>query len=1451
MPEKKSRNFPPRQQRKSSPAEKDDELRVPLLMYGEKSNLLLWMKRLEIVASQKFGKLAMNVLRTNDYGIPEPPDVEEYDQNPGGFGVIQYREDLREYRRDLNKIIDNKVEFYYFMYGRLSAESVDAIKRRPDFEEFHGQDPLALWMAVKESHGVNENYQDEVMMRMDLRKKLKQCRQSDFESITDYHERYVHCVNSVNEVQEQDLDEADMAMDFFDNLNDRSYGEFKAQFTNDVNQGKVTRPENLVEMYAMASRFVPTIKPLKAGTSAAFATRASEYEEDGWQKRGRNSDAKKNSKSSDKRSGDHAAVPKEKNQGNKDKVKCFNCQGMGHYANECPSQTKTHVNKTSAAHHAKKYRWFQVLLDNQADKSVVNPRLLNFLRQADAVVTGITGDTIPITERGHLAHFFECLSTDKTGVSVLSFAEVEALYNISYIRRKCFIVHLPERDLIFRRKRNMYVADMRDWEVPEAERVHLNVTTSAELEKSFTPLEVKKAREAQEFMNNAGIASERDAVNMLNDGDITGAGITATDVRNAGKMYGQQTEFLRGKMTQKAVNRVPVDPSLKDYDHINQALTSDVMHLGGKQFLITLAEPLELLLVSSLEKLTADVLLAAIQGQVDLIASRGYKARVIHMDPQPGFRSLKGSIAELEFDEGGAGDHAEKIDQKIRRLKELVRSVFSGLPWNLPKALVNDVVLFGVSRLNMRRGQSRSGNVATPRVLFTGRKPSFKKEFSLSFGDYVECYKPGVKSNDALAERSDPCLALYPTGNASGSWVMFNIKTRRRVRRTNWRKMVTTQLVIDAVNQLSVDETNGVVIQGDFEDDAGNMVNRTVPAHDNSPVDELINTGVDQPEPEIDDDLPDLVDESDDDEPPDHESDFDEEGDDEPPMLVSDSEDEDEEAPPPPTRTSARIASGLRKPERYMVNHMSVKRGLSEYGEAARTAVCDELKQLFIAKKAMHPVMRDDLSQDQRKKIIKSFMFLKAKFDGMGVFEKIKARLVANGSQQDLRPKIETASPTVAMDSVMMCLSIAAKEGRSVATADIGGAYLNADMDDEEVLMELEPALIEVVRTFLPNVDPFVDGRGKMVVKLDKALYGCVQSALLWYQTLAEHLTSLGFTVNKYDKCVWNRNWRGSQITIMLYVDDLLITCKSDEAIDWLLAKLEERFVEVKNSRDGDLSYLGMHIKWGASNSGKISVSMESYVKGLLQEYGVTGSASSPADKYIFDLDDSALMSDSDRKEYHTIVAKLLYLANRTRPDIMLAISFLTTRVTTPTIWDRKKLWRVLKYLNSTPDKVMTVSGDGGQIEIYVDAAFALHPDAKSHTGVIVKVFGDTVLVKSSKQKIVTRDSTEAELVALSDKILIAIRCYDFLTEQGVTVEVPVVYQDNTSTISLVTNGGGKYRNKYIHVRQQVVLQMFRDGDVKIVHVRTGEMDADVCTKPLQGELGRRMVSRMLGDCII
>jgi len=207
-------------------------------------------------------------------------------------------------------------------------------------------------------------------------------------------------------------------------------------------------------------------------------------------------------------------------------------------------------------------------------------------------------------------------------------------------------------------------------------------------------------------------------------------------------------------------------------------------------------------------------------------------------------------------------------------------------------------------------------------------------------------------------------------------------------------------------------------------------------------------------------------------------------------------------------------------------------------------------------------------------------------------------------------------------------------------------------------------------------------------------------------------------------------------------------------------------------------------------------------------------------------------------------VAKLLYLAKRIRVDILLAVAFLTTRVQVATEQDQEKLARVLKYLNSHVDECLVISpvGDLGVVG-YVDASFCTHQvDAKGHTGLIVCVGGVPVLFQSSKHKIVTKDSTESELVGVSDKHLTIIQCHDFMVEQGYGEPGPVVLQDNTSTISLITKGGGKYRNKYLRVRQATVKQVIDEGDMKVEYVPTGKMLADLLSKPLQGELLRSMV---------
>lgn len=81
--------------------------------------------------------------------------------------------------------------------------------------------------------------------------------------------------------------------------------------------------------------------------------------------------------------------------------------------------------------------------------------------------------------------------------------------------------------------------------------------------------------------------------------------------------------------------------------------------------------------------------------------------------------------------------------------------------------------MYATSRINTRRTSASSSNAA-PRVSFTGRKINYKKEFSIGFGDYCECTDPKAVSNNAQHDRTEPCIALYPTANATGAWIFLN-----------------------------------------------------------------------------------------------------------------------------------------------------------------------------------------------------------------------------------------------------------------------------------------------------------------------------------------------------------------------------------------------------------------------------------------------------------------------------------------------------------------------------------------------------------------------------------------------------------------------------------------------------------------------------------------------------
>jgi hypothetical protein len=145
------------------------------------------------------------------------------------------------------------------------------------------------------------------------------------------------------------------------------------------------------------------------------------------------------------------------------------------------------------------------------------------------------------------------------------------------------------------------------------------------------------------------------------------------------------------------------------------------------------------------------------------------------------------------------------------------------------------------------------------------------------------------------------------------------------------------------------------------------------------------------------------------------------------------------------------------------------------------------------------------------------------------------------------------------------------------------------------------------------------------------------------------------------------------------------------------------------------------------------------------------------------------------------------------RPDILTATSFLCTRVKQPTKADQQKLMRVMGYLKQTQDFKYTIAPPKPlQVIAYIDAAFATHNDSKSHSGVAIFIAGVLVYAISKKQLCVTKSPTQSKLVALSDYVGFVELFHEFvsflISEQ---ISPPIIYQNSTSVITLVTQGGG------------------------------------------------------------
>ena len=347
---------------------------------------------------------------------------------------------------------------------------------------------------------------------------------------------------------------------------------------------------------------------------------------------------------------------------------------------------------------------------------------------------------------------------------------------------------------------------------------------------------------------------------------------------------------------------------------------------------------------------------------------------------------------------------------------------------------------------------------------------------------------------------------------------------------------------------------------------------------------------------------------------------------------------------------------------------------------------------------------------------------------------------------------------------------------------------------------------------------------------------------MLWYHTFVDKLLKDGFQLNKYDPCVANKTINGEQCTICWYVDDTKVSHKDPKVVDKVLASMEGCFNKMTIKRGKSHTFVG--IDFTLNKNGTVSIFMKDYINECIDVFGrndIKKKASTPARHDLFDTNEKSNKIDSKRAEiFHHIVAKLLYVSKRARLDIETTISFLCTRVTKCDEDDWEKLRRLLGYLKNTLELPRIIGADSlSLMRSWADASFAVHRDMKSHTGGTSSFGIGVVHSKCSKQKINTKSSTEAEIVAASDYISHTIWIANFMKDQGYPISKKFFYQDNKSAIQVEKNGrmSSSERSRHINIRFFSIKDVLEREGIDIKHCGTEKMIADYFTKPLQGLL--------------
>jgi hypothetical protein len=410
------------------------------------------------------------------------------------------------------------------------------------------------------------------------------------------------------------------------------------------------------------------------------------------------------------------------------------------------------------------------------------------------------------------------------------------------------------------------------------------------------------------------------------------------------------------------------------------------------------------------------------------------------------------------------------------------------------------------------------------------------------------------------------------------------------------------------------------------------------------------------------------------------------------------------------------------------------------------------------------------------------------------------------------------------------------KEEWTLEMFDVEAAFLNADLEHKQFI-EWPKGMDE-----LGYITP--EEKLKYCIELTKAMYGNIDSPLLWMKTFSKFLIDiLQMSQSDTEPCIFFKKDQRDRVMLILalYVDDTLCA-GSRKWMDWAYRMIESRYTIEKL---GKLKkHLGVWWEWRTDENGEIYLiaTMPKMVKEIEDKFeAATGKKAKLAPTP--GLPGTSLTKNQEEivmiDEYRSIVGKLMYYMCKIAPEICNAVRELSSHMTNPGTEHWKALERCVGYVCAENHEGLTLRRPRELRSISdCDSNYAKDEnDRKSISGRINTIGGMITNWSSKKQNTVSLSSTEAEYQALSDCAQEAIFTQNLVKE--ITGQQPpaIIYEDNLGAIYLSKNQQVSSRTKHIDIRHHWIRNLRTEKRLEIRFKRSENNSADIMTKNTTKEI--------------